>query len=308
MNQPLVSICCLSFNHSTYIRRCIEGFLMQQCDFEFEVLIHDDASTDGTADIIRGFEKRNQDKIKPIYQNINQYSKGINPTFEYNFPRAKGKYIAMCEGDDYWTDPLKLQKQVDFLENNLEYSFVVGGFKSYNTISKKYYNNNYFNINKELNPLSNGFSFDLDTTKNSIWFTKTLTLTFRNSHDIYNELDKYKLPKDTHLIYHLLKVGSGYYFNTIFGVYNIHTGGVFSMQNKLKRFHNMLFIYEELFNINFDSWSYSKLQVHLTNYFKTLLKTFFSHLNLLLLIKILFSKVKFFIEFKTRFYFLKKNS
>ena len=121
-NDILVSICCLTYNHGQYIRQCLDGFMMQKTTFPFEVLIHDDASTDRTADIIHEYEAKYPDIIKPIYQKENQYSKGvrISPTFQY--PRAKGKYIALCEGDDYWIDPYKLQKQVDFLEDHSEYS------------------------------------------------------------------------------------------------------------------------------------------------------------------------------------------
>ena len=123
MNKPLVSISCITYNHSRFIKQCLDGFLMQQTDFDFEVLIHDDASTDGTQEIIKAYQENYPDIIKPILQSENQYSKGvrgINSTFNYS--RAQGKYIALCEGDDYWTDPLKLQKQVDFLEANKEYS------------------------------------------------------------------------------------------------------------------------------------------------------------------------------------------
>lgn len=118
MNKPLVSICSITYNHEPYIRQCLEGFLMQKCNFNFEVLIHDDASTDSTADIIKEYEAKYPHLIKPIYQTENQYSKGIMISPTFNWPRARGKYIALCEGDDYWTDPLKLQKQVDFLEAN----------------------------------------------------------------------------------------------------------------------------------------------------------------------------------------------
>ena len=124
MKTPLVSICCLTYNHENYIAECLDGFIMQKTDFDYEILIHDDASTDGTAGIIREYELRYPEIIKPIYQIENQYSKGIKPTFKYNFPRARGKYIALCEGDDYWTDPFKLQKQVDFLEANEDCSVV----------------------------------------------------------------------------------------------------------------------------------------------------------------------------------------
>lgn len=126
MNEEImVSICCLVYNHEPYLRKCIEGFLMQKTNFKFEVLIHDDASTDGSQDIIREYEKNYPDIIKPVYQEENQYSKGRRITYEYQFPRVKGKYVAMCEGDDFWKDETKLQQQVDALERN-ESSFVSG--------------------------------------------------------------------------------------------------------------------------------------------------------------------------------------
>lgn len=132
---PLVSVCCITYNHESYIAQALDGFLMQRTSFPFEVLIHDDASTDNTADIIREYEKKFPKIIKPIYQKENQYSQGkrdISAT--WNFPRAKGKYIAMCEGDDYWIDENKLQMQVDFLENNLEYGMC---YTNFNLVSEK---------------------------------------------------------------------------------------------------------------------------------------------------------------------------
>jgi len=118
----LVSICTITYNHAKFIRQALDGFLMQETNFPFEVLIHDDASTDGTADIIREYAEKYPDIIKPIFQKENQYSKGVQISLTYNFPRVKGKYVALCEGDDYWTDPRKLQTQVDFLEANPEFS------------------------------------------------------------------------------------------------------------------------------------------------------------------------------------------
>jgi len=132
MNKEIiVSICCATYNHQKYIRDAIEGFLMQKTTFPFEILIHDDASTDGTADIIREYEAKYPDIIKPIYQRENQYSKGIKISQVYQFPRAQGKYIALCEGDDYWIDPHKLQKQVDYLERNPNVSFVATNYAIY---------------------------------------------------------------------------------------------------------------------------------------------------------------------------------
>jgi len=124
MKLPLVSVCTITYNHAPYIKDCIEGVLMQKTDFDIEFIIHDDASTDGTKEIAQQYAEKYPDLITPIYQEENQYSKGIKPMQNFVFPRAKGKYIALCEGDDYWTDPFKLQKQVDFLEANPEYGLV----------------------------------------------------------------------------------------------------------------------------------------------------------------------------------------
>ena len=116
MENVEVSIICNAYNHEKYIRSAIEGFVMQKTNFRFEVLIHDDASTDNTANIIKEYEAKYPDIIFPIYQSVNQYSQGIKITQKFQVSRAKGKYIAVCEGDDYWIDPYKLQKQYDMME------------------------------------------------------------------------------------------------------------------------------------------------------------------------------------------------
>ncbi len=117
-----VSILCNAYNHEKYIRDALEGFVMQKTSFRFEILIHDDASTDRTADIIREYEAKYPELVKPIYQTENQYSKNIGMIIRIQNARVKGKYVATCEGDDYWTDPLKLQKQYDFMESHPEYT------------------------------------------------------------------------------------------------------------------------------------------------------------------------------------------
>ncbi|MFZ3129536.1 MAG: glycosyltransferase family 2 protein [Desulfosporosinus sp.] len=123
-NEVMVSICCITYNHENFIADAIESFLMQKTDFDYEIVIHDDASTDKTAEIIRKYENKYPNKIRPIYQTENQYSKGVN-VGRLNGERANGKYIANCEGDDYWTDPFKLQKQVDYMEKSPECSLCV---------------------------------------------------------------------------------------------------------------------------------------------------------------------------------------
>lgn len=121
--SPLVSVCCITYNHVAYIRQCIDGVLMQKTNFTYEIIINDDCSTDGTTDIIKEYALKFPEIIKPIFHSENQFSKGVRGMFAtFCFPAAKGKYIALCEGDDYWTDPLKLQRQLDFLESHPDYS------------------------------------------------------------------------------------------------------------------------------------------------------------------------------------------
>ncbi|MFZ4619441.1 MAG: glycosyltransferase [Bacteroidota bacterium] len=121
-STPLVSICCLAYNHEKFLRTAVDSFLMQKTTFPFEIIIHDDASTDGTAEIIREYHEKHPGIIVPILQTENQYSKGVRPSPTFVWPKARGRYIALCEGDDYWTDPLKLQKQIDLLETETRFS------------------------------------------------------------------------------------------------------------------------------------------------------------------------------------------
>ena len=121
--DPLVSICCITYNHEEYIRDAIDGFLMQKTSFPIEIIIHDDCSTDKTSAIIKEYWRKNPNLIYPILQKENQFSQG-KQILPFAAKKAKGKYIAICEGDDYWTDPRKLQKQVNFLEKNDRFSGV----------------------------------------------------------------------------------------------------------------------------------------------------------------------------------------
>ena len=122
LDNPLVSICCITYNHAPYIRQCLDGFLMQKTNFKYEIVIHDDCSTDGTTEIIKEYAFKYPDIFVPLYEDENQYSKGVRGiSAKFVYPKARGKYIALCEGDDYWIDENKLQKQVDFLESNPEY-------------------------------------------------------------------------------------------------------------------------------------------------------------------------------------------
>ncbi|ANU22548.1 glycosyltransferase family 2 protein [Planococcus donghaensis] len=135
-NRIMVSIECNAYNHENFIAEALDSMLMQKTDFAYEILIHDDASTDRTADIIRSYEQKYPDIVKPIYQTENQYSQDI-PFEVFNSERGLGKYIAVCEGDDYWTDPEKLQRQVDYMEAHPECSMCVHAAEKVSAVTKK---------------------------------------------------------------------------------------------------------------------------------------------------------------------------
>ena len=217
---PAVSICCATYNHVQFIRQCLDGFVMQKTNLPFEVLIHDDASTDGTQDIIREYEAKYPDIIKPIYQKENQYSKGVRVSLVYNYSRVRGKYVALCEGDDYWTDPYKLQKQVDFLENHPDYVMCSHQFNQYWQEEGR--------LEEIADPHFKGADYDLLNLIGGRWLTQTLTVMYRRSALNLQEYEKYGMSMDMILFYALLKHGKGYCFPDVMAVYRCHKGGVWS--------------------------------------------------------------------------------
>ena len=122
--QPLVSVCVISYQHERFIREAINGILSQKTSFDFELLIYDDASSDASQEIIREMcrEAPSNISVRLFFQEENMWSRGISGSNAILYPAVKGKYVALCEGDDYWLDPLKLQKQVDFMENHPDYA------------------------------------------------------------------------------------------------------------------------------------------------------------------------------------------
>lgn len=122
--RPMVSVVCTAFNQDAYIDDAIKGFLIQETTFPFEVIIHDDASTDRTADKIRAFQQRYPNIIKGIYQRENQHSKGRRPLL-HTFQMSCGKYIAICEGDDFWISETKLQRQYEAMVEHPDISICI---------------------------------------------------------------------------------------------------------------------------------------------------------------------------------------
>lgn len=247
---PMVVIRCTVYNHEPYLRDCLEGFVMQQTNFPFVAIVHDDASTDNSAAIIREYEEKYPNIIKPIYETENQYSKqdgSLGRIMNAAIEATGAKYVAMCEGDDYWTDPLKLQKQVDFMEANPDYVLCCHRYKIYNqndgTWSDDYVKNMF-----ELAP--NGFSF---TNKENLshWATKTMTLLFRRAAEDKMPTRKiFRYWRDVHLNYYLLKEGPGYCFPFVGAVARRHSGGVFSSIGAMNQWRINLKVWNELVEHN----------------------------------------------------------
>jgi len=223
MDTPLVSIWTKTYNHAPFIRQCIEGVLMQRTSFPFEFLIIDDASTDETADIIREYETNYPDIIKPIYRAENQFSKKkeANKRKFTQLSRTQGKYIAICEGDDYWTDPLKLQKQVDFLETYPDYSICGGRYWLLYDGETELTDPGWFA------KFPKGKTVTLQDYLNP-YILQFLTVCFRTSSLSMEKLNQFKYSKDDTYYAILLEQGKGFVFPDSFGVYRKHQGGVWS--------------------------------------------------------------------------------
>lgn len=233
--KPLVSICSITYNHAPYIKDCLDGMLMQRTKFLIEILIHDDASTDGTANIIRDYAAKYPEIVKPIFEQENQWNKGRRGSMVFNFPRAQGKYIALCEGDDYWIDPYKLQKQVDFLKANPEFGMV---YSDYYTLT----NGNY-NRNSEIDTFKTHYEENAapEIISDSVQRIGTATVLLRK--DLVNHIyDDYSAdfnsgPGDNVLWFHIARKSKIKYLDMVTAVYRKNDGGVTATNDTVKRYN-----------------------------------------------------------------------
>lgn len=222
-----VSIICTTYNHEPYIRQALEGFVMQQCNFPFEIVVHDDASTDRTADIIREYEAKYPQLFRIILQTENQYSKGVNIWEILFLDSLCADYIAICEGDDYWIDPLKLQKQVDFLEANSDYSMCF-----HNAVK-------YYDCEKPSLDIFNNYNSDRDLTLHdaiSHWVVPTASVVGRKKWmSVYPEWLCHIYSGDYSLILIMFNSGRIRYLNNLMSVYRIKITGTSASALMLKR-------------------------------------------------------------------------
>lgn len=220
---PDISIAMITYNHEKFIAQSIESVLMQKTSYKYKMIIAEDKSTDGTRELLLDYQKRYPDRIKLILQNKNVGARENNVVLLSNL---EGKYIAALECDDYWTDPLKLQKQIDFLENNND--FVLCG----HLVDK-------LNFNKEIEAsekLSEPYSFTQAQLYNT--HIPTLSAVFRNKFDkIPNEL-KISPSGDFIIWSYLGQFGKFYMMNESMAVYRQHSGGTWSGVSLLKQIKN----------------------------------------------------------------------
>lgn len=239
-DQPMISVCIQTYNHEDYIKKCLDGILNQKTDFTFEILVGEDASTDKTRAICLEYAKQYPEKIRLIlHHRENNIKIHGNPSgrfnFLYNIFAANGKYIAFCDGDDYWIDDQKLQKQVEFLEANDDYVVSWTDYKSFNGEEFK----------------ANNFGFDKPTRTIDFsnifrpYCTLTLTVVFQKSALDLSHIEDFKYFKDNTLYALILKNGKGVFMNFIAAVYRAHQGGVYSLKsNYFKNYSSYLNIKE----------------------------------------------------------------
>jgi glycosyltransferase involved in cell wall biosynthesis len=226
---PLLSIVCPAYNQEAYIAQTLEAFLAQQTTFAFEILINDDASTDGTAKIIAEYARRYPTLIRPFYSEVNQYSQG-RPSVPGLFGQARGRYIAYCEADDYWTDPRKLQLQVDFLESHPDYVLTYHDAVSFDADGQ-------YGVQLQGKLRGDATALELQQARP----ISTLTTCFRNVFDSLPP-ELVAAPLNDLVWWSLLGAfGKGKFIAEIKpAAYRLHAGGVFSMRSHKRKLHMSL--------------------------------------------------------------------
>ena len=244
----MVSVVVICYNQASYIRECLDSILMQKTTFPFEVKVYDDASTDGTADILREYGRKHKNLELNLYKE-NNFAKGLAYYGEkQGYMTARGKYIATCEGDDYWTNPLKLQKQVEFLESHPDYSVVFHRYKIYQEQQRLWYSDG-------MDDLFVGDDQCVELTTELFlnrWLTQYVTMMFRREAYRSNKIDRYKLFRDSHLYYSLLQEGKGALLPMIAGVYRRTGKGIYTHMQEVTKLESHIAVAKEMWELNSD--------------------------------------------------------
>ena len=230
----------ITYEHEQYLTDAINGVLMQECDFGVELIIADDCSPDCTKEIVEGF--RNHRNYHWIKYTRHSENKGVMANFVWALKQAKGKYIALCEGDDFWIEPLKLNKQVSFLSQNLEYSITTSNSWIVEGNNTRQFE---FPINS-FNALGRKKQYSKLLLSKS-WLP-ILNILFVNRKSVIEgiQLNPSNLYGDFQIIFNNLKIGKFYYFSEIMGVYRIHDRGISRISTEVenRNFEHAVFIYK----------------------------------------------------------------
>lgn len=222
-----VSVCITTYNKEDYIEQALDSIINQKTNFDFEILIYDDASSDATVSIIREYQKKHSN-IRLYANSKNEYGNGLYGINERNlFPKAKGQYIAMCDGDDYWIDDFKLQKQVDFLDANLDYIMCCHDGKVY------YQKSNVFGKVYE-KPFQNPITYQNVIAMGGN-LCPTSSIVFRNIIRKYPDFIYKAMSNDRALTYFLIKLGKFWFINEEMCVYRVHSQGLIAAGDKKVR-------------------------------------------------------------------------
>lgn len=242
--KPVVTVCIQTYNHADFIGECLESVLKQKTTFPIEILLADDDSCDGTRDICFSYAKKYPEKIRLfLHSRKNNITIRDQPSSTfialYNFYKARGKYISICEGDDFWGDPLKLQKQFVFLENNPCYSLCYHNYEIINSSGSLIISDKAFPLVDDLNPRELLLSFK---------HPATLTIFFRNViNDYFPEESTRVLALDTFLTSFLGNFGAGKYLEEVApSFYRIHSGGIWSQTGLHEKLLFKIGTYHEL--------------------------------------------------------------
>lgn len=218
---PLVTVVVMTYNHERFLRRCLDGIAMQRTDFPFEALVIDDASTDSNPEIIREYAARYPRIFRPFLKKGNGYSRGISRYADTAVPEARGKYMALCEGDDYWTDPGKLQLQADFLESHPKYSCC---FHLYRIIEegREKTPQKIFNLRHSRRCYLHDMLVEMQPQTATMMFRMSL---FDHDGELREHMRRGQI-YDTRLYLALINYGRAYGICRYMSVYRIHAGGV----------------------------------------------------------------------------------
>lgn len=231
-NNSVISVCMITYGHELYIREAIEGVLMQKGDFEIELIVANDCSPDNTDEVVNEIIN-NHPKGSMIKYTRHQKNKGMNENFMWALNQCTGKYIALCEGDDYWTDPLKLQKQVDILEGNED---VVGVITN---SSVNDFEGNVLYAERDVVPENKSGKYNLHDFFSHAHQYPTLTAMFRkDAHAKIRENMNYLANPflgDWTLWVMLLTQGDLYFLNEVTGTYRLNPTSVTHTTNAVAR-------------------------------------------------------------------------